>query len=82
MTHLDELKKLSSKTLHMLICNHVLAVKRTREANGLRLWAVVRDLVCVGSGSAYDLCRRANLNPDQLVTKSLKGWDSFQSITE
>lgn len=80
MKHLAELKELSPATLRMLFCNHAIAVKGCRDANGLPLWSIVGKLCSVGSTSAAELCRLADLEPWQIVTKTLTGWDSFASV--
>jgi hypothetical protein len=36
------------------------------------LWVIVRDLFCVGSTSAADLCRRFNLDPDEMVPAEVR----------
>lgn len=77
MKHLEELKQLSPPTLRMILCNHVLAVKNKPDSRGLPLWSIVGSLCSVGSTSGHDLCRLANLSPDQKVTPRLTGWDSF-----
>ena len=32
-------------------------------------WVAVRDVFCVGSSSAHELCRRFGLDPDELVSR-------------
>lgn len=71
MKHLEELKQLSTATLRMILCNHALGVKHQRDIKGTPLWSVVGKLCSVGSTSAHELCRRANLDPGQTVSARL-----------
>lgn len=32
-------------------------------------WVVIRDLLCVGSGAAADICRKCGVDPDEVVKK-------------
>ncbi len=81
MQHLTELQQLSPATLRGLICNYALAVKNQRRVRGSPLWSVVMTLCSVGSTSAHELCKRANLVPSQHVGPKLTDWYSFQILT-
>lgn len=71
MNHIEELKATSPDTLRILIGNVASMVRSTSRFSGLPLWSVVGTACGVGSRSAQLLCLRANLDPHQLVTRSI-----------
>lgn len=80
MKHLEEILALSPPTLRMVLCNAVIAARNTRDAQRVPLWSFVGRICSVGSTSAHDLCRHANLNPGQTISPSLRNWCDFEDI--
>lgn len=42
---------------------------------GSPLWALVKDITGHGSGNSCEICRSANLDPDQQITSKLRNLD-------
>jgi len=71
MNHIDELKALSPETLCCAISNIAHMVKSTSRHKGNPLWSVVGHAFAVGSTSAQELCIKAGLDPNHVVTPKM-----------
>ncbi len=75
MNRIDELKSLSPDAVRSIIMNVSSMVKSTRRYNRVPLWSIVGAAFGVGSTSAQELCKTADLNPGQIVRSSTRGLD-------
>ena len=74
MHRIDELKELSPDALRVIIINVASMVRATRSCVGTPLWSIAGRALGTGSTSAHELCKKADLDPGQIVRANTIQW--------